>query len=273
MHIGSLELDGRCRVMGVLNVTPDSFYDGGCYDTTVAAIARGREMVKDGAEIIDVGGESTRPGAPPIPEAEERERVVPVIAALAAELEIPISIDSRKPAIACDAVEAGAMLINDVGGLRDPEMVAAVAKLGVPVVVMHMQGTPETMQRNPDYNEIVADVKLWLAKRVAAAEEAGIMCDQLIIDPGIGFGKTLEHNLALMARLDEFKGIAGGVLLGASRKSWLEMLVGAEPEQRLPGSLAAAVAAALAGADIVRVHDVAATRQAIDVANALRKFK
>ena len=273
MHIGSLELDGHCRVMGVLNVTPDSFYDGGRYDTTVAAIARGREMVKDGAEIIDVGGESTRPGAPPIPEAEERERVVPVIAALAAELEIPISIDSRKPAIACDAVEAGAMLINDVGGLRDPEMVATVAELDVPVVVMHMQGTPETMQRDPDYDEVVVDVKAWLAERVVTAEAAGITRDHLIVDPGIGFGKTLEHNLALMAQLGEFQGIAGGVLLGASRKTWLEMLVGAEPEQRLPGSLAAAVAGALAGADIVRVHDVAATRQAIEVANALREFK
>ena len=273
MRLGSLELGGRCRVMGILNVTPDSFYDGGHYNATAAAVARGREMAANGAEIIDVGGESTRPGAPPVPEAEERERVVPVIAALAAELEIPISIDSRKPAVARAAVEAGAVLVNDVGGLRDPEMVATVAELDVPVVVMHMQGTPETMQRDPDYNEVVTDVKAWLAERVATAEAAGITHDHLIVDPGIGFGKTLEHNLALMARLGEFQGIAGGVLLGASRKSWLEMLVGAEPEQRLPGSLAGAVAGALAGADIVRVHDVTATRQAIEVANALREFK
>ena len=271
MRLGSLELGGRWRVMGILNVTPDSFYDGGHYNA--AAVARGREMAANGAEIIAVGGESTRPGAPPVPEAEERERVVPVITALAAELEIPISIDSRKPAVARAAVEAGAVLVNDVGGLRDPEMVATVAELGVPAVVMHMQGTPETMQRDPDYNEVVTDVKAWLAERVATAEAAGIARDQLIVDPGIGFGKTLEHNLTLMARLGEFRGIAGGVLLGASRKSWLKMLVGAKPEQRLPGSLAGAVAGALAGADIVRVHDVTATRQAIEVANALREFK
>ena len=159
MRLGSLELGGRCRVMGILNVTPDSFYDGGHYNATAAAVARGREMDANGAEIIDVGGESTRPGAPSVPEAEERERVVPVIAALAAELEIPISIDSRKPAVARAAVEAGAVLVNDVGGLRDPEMVATVAELDVPAVVMHMQGTPETMQRDPDYDEVVVDVK------------------------------------------------------------------------------------------------------------------
>ena len=174
MRIGSLELDGRCHVMGILNVTPDSFYDGGRYGATKAAIARGREMAAHGADIIDVGGESTRPGAPAVPEAEEHERVVPVIAALAAELEIPVSIDSRKPAIARAAVAAGAALINDVGGLRDPEMIATVAELGVPAVVMHMQGTPETMQRDPDYNDIVGNVKAWLAERVAAAEAAGV---------------------------------------------------------------------------------------------------
>nr|AIF06080.1 dihydropteroate synthase (folP) [uncultured marine group II/III euryarchaeote KM3_18_H05]AIF17279.1 dihydropteroate synthase (folP) [uncultured marine group II/III euryarchaeote KM3_76_H07]AIF18420.1 dihydropteroate synthase (folP) [uncultured marine group II/III euryarchaeote KM3_82_E01] len=273
MRIGSLELEGRCHVMGILNVTPDSFYDGGRYDATEAAIVRGRVMAAHGADIIDVGGESTRPGAPAVPEAEERERVVPVIAALAAELEIPVSIDSRKPAVARAAVAAGAALINDVGGLRDPEMVAAVAELGVPTVVMHMRGTPETMQREPNYDDVVGDVKAWLAERVAAAEAAGISRELLIVDPGIGFGKTLDHSLALMARLDEFRAIAGGVLLGASRKSWLAALSGAAPEQRLPGSLAAATAGALAGADIVRVHDVAATRQAIDVANALREFK
>ncbi|MDP6274680.1 MAG: dihydropteroate synthase [Candidatus Poseidoniia archaeon] len=273
MRIGSLELDGRCHVMGILNVTPDSFYDGGRYGATEAAIARGLEMASHGADIIDVGGESTRPGAPAVPETEEHERVVPVIAALAAELDIPVSIDSRKPTIARAAVAAGAALINDVGGLRDPGMVATVAELGVPAVVMHMQGTPETMQRKPDYDEVVGDVKAWLAERVAAAEAAGVAREQLIVDPGIGFGKTLEHNLALMARLAEFRVIAGGVLLGASRKSWLEALSGAAPEQRLPGSLAAATVGALAGADIVRVHDVAATRQAMDVADALRKFK
>ncbi len=243
MRIGSLELDGRCHVMGILNVTPDSFYDGGRYGATKAAIARGREMAAHGADIIDVGGESTRPGAPAVPEAEEYKRVVPVITALAAELEIPVSIDSRKPAIARAAVAAGAALINDVGGLRDPEMIATVAELGVAAVVMHMQGTPETMQRDPDYNNVVGDVKAWLAERVAAAEAAGVAREQLIVDPGIGFGKTLEHNLTLMARLGEFRGIAGGVLLGASRKSWLKMLVGAKPEQRLPGSLAGAVPA------------------------------
>ena len=172
MRIGSLELDGRCHVMGILNVTPDSFYDGGRYGATEAAIARGLEMASHGADIIDVGGESTRPGAPAVPETEEHERVVPVIAALAAELEIPVSIDSRKPTIARAAVAAGAALINDVGGLRDSGMVAAVAELGVPAVVMHMQGTPETMQRKPDYDEVVGDVKAWLAKRVAAAEAA-----------------------------------------------------------------------------------------------------
>ena len=273
MRLGSLELDGSCHVMGILNVTPDSFYDGGRYGAREAANARGREMAANGVDIIDVGGESTRPGAAPVPEAEECKRVVPVIAALAAELEIPVSIDSRKPAVARAAVEAGAVLVNDIGGLRDPEMVAAVAELGVPAVVMHMQGTPETMQRNPMYDEVVANVKAWLAERIAVAEEAGIKRDRLIVDPGIGFGKTLEHNLALIAQLGEFQGIAGGVLLGASRKSWLEALAGAALEERLAGSLAAAVAGALASADIVRVHDVAATRQAIEVANALREFK
>ncbi|MGD8378033.1 MAG: dihydropteroate synthase [Gammaproteobacteria bacterium] len=270
MQFGGFGLDlSRPRVMGVLNVTPDSFSDGGRFLDTAAAIRRVREMVAEGADIIDIGGESTRPGAEPVPVEQELERVLPVIRAIAPECRVPISVDTSKPEVMRAAVEAGASLINDVYGLRMPGAPEAAAACGVPVCIMHMQGEPRTMQANPQYADVVADVSKFLGERVNVAIDAGVSRDNILLDPGFGFGKSVDHNLELLARLGELRALGRPLLVGLSRKSLIGKLTGAPADQRLPGSLALAVLAASAGAAIVRVHDVAATVQALTVAQSV----
>ena len=252
--------------MGILNVTPDSFYDGGKNEGVDAAVSSALEMISQGADVIDVGGESTKPGSDPVPAEEEISRVVPVIEKLSSECSIPISIDSYKPEVVAAAIDAGASMINDVYGLRSPGMLALAVESRLPVVVMHMQGTPKSMQDTPTYGDVVADIKTFFEERLSAAEEAGIQRENVILDPGIGFGKTLEHNLEILRRLEEFKQLGCRILVGPSRKSFIGMLTGAEPAERLPGTLAAVVASILNGADFVRVHDVAEMVQAACVA-------
>jgi dihydropteroate synthase len=268
LSLGKLKLDGNSHVMGILNVTPDSFYDGGWHFDSVSTQKRIKEMIAEGAEIIDIGGESTRPGSKPVDIKEELERVIPAIEFIKSISDIPISIDTQKAEVAKKAVEAGACVVNDIGGLRNTDMVQAVAEMQIPVIMMHMQGTPENMQKNPQYGDTVQDIKNWLGKRINAAEMAGIKRSNVIVDPGIGFGKNLKHNLEILGNLDKFKGMAGGVLLGASRKSFIGMMAG-EDSDRLAGSLSAAMIGATAGVDLVRVHDVKETRKAIDTINLL----
>jgi dihydropteroate synthase len=263
----------RCTVvMGVLNVTPDSFSDGGRHLDPQAAIDAGTRMLAAGADVIDVGGESTRPGAEPVPADEELERVVPVVRGLAATGAI-VSIDTMKAAVAQAAVDAGAALVNDVSaGAFDPQLLPTVAELEVPYVLTHLRGEPRTMQQDPTYDDVVAEVFDHLAERLEALAAIGIPAERVAIDPGIGFGKTMAHNLQLLHRLREFTSLGRPVLVGASRKSFLGRLTGVEdPEARLAGSLGAAVAAVGAGARIVRVHDVAATVEAVGVADAIAR--
>ena len=267
LKLGKLNLDGKCHVMGILNVTPDSFYDN--FFDTDSIQTRIKEMIAEGAEIIDIGGESTRPGSKPVNVEEELERVIPAIEFVKSISNIPISIDTQKAEVARKAVEAGACVVNDVGGLRDKEMIEAVAEMKIPVIIMHMQGTPENMQKNPSYGHTVTDIKNWLEDRIKAAELAGIKRSDIIVDPGIGFGKNLKHNLEILGGLEEFKDMSGGVLLGASRKSFIGFLTGAEDSNRLTGSLAAAMIGATAKVDQVRVHDVKDTRKAIVSINIL----
>ena len=230
-------------------------------------------MIAEGAEIIDIGGESTRPGSKPVTVEEELERVIPAIKFIKSISDIPISIDTQKAEVARKAVEAGACVVNDVGGLRKEDMINTVSELQIPVIIMHMQGTPENMQKNPQYDNTVQDIKNWLEERINAAEMAGIKRSNIIVDPGIGFGKNLKHNLEILGSLNEFNDMAGGVLLGASRKSFIGFLTGADDSDRLTGSLASAMIGATAGIDLVRVHDVKETRKAIDTINAFDYVK
>jgi len=255
--------------MGILNVTPDSFYDGGLHFDLADTQKRVDAMVKEGAEIIDIGGESTRPGSKPVTIKEELERVIPAIKYIAENYDIPISIDTQKAEVAKEAIEAGAHIVNDVGGLRNEDMISIVSEMNVPVIMMHMQGTPENMQKNPQYGDVVEEIKEWLEERISAAEKAGIKRSNIIVDPGIGFGKNLKHNLELLGRLSEFKGMAGGVLLGASRKSFIAMMAGNEDGDRLTGSLSAAIMGVTGGVDILRVHDVKETLSAVKAVNNL----
>ncbi|NJO24244.1 MAG: dihydropteroate synthase [Sphingomonadales bacterium] len=263
--IAGLALD-RPRIMGVVNVTPDSFSDGGRYLAADAAIAHGLRLEAEGADILDIGGESTRPGAEPISIEDECRRVLPVIEGLAKRSRAPLSIDTRNAEVMRRAAQVGARIINDVSALaHDPQSLEVAAATGLPVVLMHAQGDPRIMQRNPAYDDVVLDVYDALNARIAACAAAGIPIDRLIVDPGIGFGKTLAHNLALLGALTVFHGLGCPVLLGASRKSFIGKLTGAMAEDRLPGSLAAALLGAAQGVQILRVHDVAATRQALAV--------
>jgi dihydropteroate synthase len=256
--------------MGVVNVTPDSFSDGGRHASVSAAIAHARRLAEEGAAILDIGGESTRPGAQPVSIAEEIDRVVPVIAALAAD-GLTVSVDTRRTAVMRAAVAAGAAIVNDVGALRDEGAVAFCARSGVGVVLMHMQGEPATMQTAPHYDDVVAEVSTFLAERAAACRAAGIAAERICVDPGIGFGKSLDHNLSLLHRLGELQPPGCALLLGASRKSFIARLSrGEDVGARLPGSLAAALHGAACGVDVLRVHDVAETRQALDVWHAMR---
>ena len=269
LRLGNLVLDGKCHVMGILNVTPDSFYDGGEHFGLVDTQKRVDAMIKEGVEIIDIGGESTRPGSKPVTIEEELNRVIPAIQYISENYEIPVSIDTQKAEVAKKAIEAGAHVVNDVGGLRNDDMISVIAEMNVPIIMMHMQGTPDNMQKNPHYDDVVEDIKKWLEERITAAEKAGIKRSSIIVDPGIGFGKNLKHNLELLGRLDEFKGMAGGVLLGASRKSFIAMMTGNEEGDRLTGSLSAAIMGVTSGVDILRVHDVKETLSAVNAMNCL----
>ena len=260
----------RPRVMGILNVTPDSFSDGGRYVGLDAALRRVEDMVAGGADIIDVGGESTRPGAALVLLSEELDRVLPVVEAIRREFDVPISVDTTKPAVMKAAVAAGAAMINDVKALQEPGAAQTVAELAVPVCLMHMQGQPRTMQAAPVYTDVVAEVYRFLEQRVAACLAAGIERCNLIVDPGFGFGKDISHNLALLRELAEFKALGLPILVGLSRKSVFGAILGKPVEQRLHGSVAAATLAVWFGADILRVHDVAATRDAVAVCRAVR---
>jgi dihydropteroate synthase len=257
-------------LMGIVNVTPDSFSDGGLFATPSEAIAQGLRLAEEGAAILDIGGESTRPGSDGVSEEEELARVIPVIAALAGAGHI-VSIDTRKAAIMRPAASAGAQIINDVSALAyDPQSLSVAAELGLPVILMHAQGDPKTMQQNPVYVDAALDVYDWLEARIAACERAGISRDLIVIDPGIGFGKTLAHNLAILQQTTLFHGLGVGLMIGLSRKSFMTKLTGEKTAaRRVSGSLGGAVHAALNGAHMIRVHDVAATRQALAVAGAI----
>jgi dihydropteroate synthase len=259
----------RIQVMGILNLTPDSFSDGGVFLEPERAVAHGRAMVAAGAGIIDVGGESTRPGATAVSEDEELDRVIPVVEALSAALEVPVSVDTSKPGVMRAAVAAGAGLINDVYALREPGAVEAAAELEVPVCLMHMRGEPRTMQVNPEYEDVVGEVRAFLKERIAVCEAAGIHRQRLLADPGFGFGKSQEHNLTLLRRLEAFTALGVPVLAGLSRKSLIGHVLGRPVDERLAGSIALAVLAATRGARILRVHDVAETVDAVRMVEAV----
>ncbi|MEZ5543109.1 MAG: dihydropteroate synthase [Pseudomonadota bacterium] len=258
------------RVMGILNVTPDSFSDGGTYLAPGPAVAHALRMVEEGADIIDVGGESTRPGAAPVPEDVELQRVIPVIEALRDAVSVPVSIDTRKPAVMQAAVAAGAGLINDVAALREPGALATAAALGVPVCLMHMLGTPQTMQAAPRYGDVVEEVTDFLVTRAADCQAAGIPPGRILLDPGFGFGKTTAHNLQLLRRLDVLIGHGYPVLVGLSRKSLIGNVLDLPVDNRLYPGLALAALAVWQGAAIVRTHDVGATRAAVLMCAAVR---
>jgi dihydropteroate synthase len=256
-------------VMGVLNVTPDSFSDGGRFATVENALARARAMHAAGARIIDVGGESTRPGAAPVGEQQELDRVLPVIEGITGQLDVLVSVDTMKPAVMRAAVAAGAGLVNDVRALQEPGAIDAVAAGGAAVCLMHMQGEPRTMQASPHYEDVVTEVSRFLQARARECERAGIAGDRIVLDPGFGFGKTLAHNLLLLAGLPRIAAAGYPLLVGLSRKSMLGKLLGRDVDARLPGSLALATIAVMHGARIVRAHDVAETVDAVRVAQAV----
>ncbi len=257
-------------LMGIVNVTPDSFSDGGQFLDPGRAVARALDLIQQGAEIIDIGGESTRPGAAPVSEAEELRRVMPVIERLAPQIHVPISIDTRKAAVARAALEAGAGIVNDIAANReDAGMWRAVAEAGAGYICMHMQGTPSTMQRNPTYHDVVTEVEGFWADRLERLHEAGVSSEQVVLDPGIGFGKTVEHNLQLLGAWPRFTKLKRPVLLGVSRKSFMGRLPGAGVNSRLPASLACSCWAVTAGVQIIRAHDVAETLQAVRMTEAI----
>lgn len=256
--------------MGIVNVTPDSFSDGGRYLDPGAAVAHALELIEEGADIIDVGGESTRPGAIPVDEADELARVIPVIRALATQTTTPISIDTMKPHVAIAALDAGAEMLNDVSGGQDRDMLRLAAAAGVPICLMHMPGDPRTMQDDPRYDDVTREVAAALLELVEQAVADGVPRQGIFLDPGFGFGKTAAHNVELLARLDEITALGFPVLVGLSRKSFIGMTLGLPVEDRLEASLAAAAIAVMNGARIVRVHDVRATRRVVDMVRAVR---
>ena len=270
LHCGKFRLPLiRPLIMGVVNVTPDSFSDGGKFLEPDQAMAHARSLIAQGADILDIGGESTRPGAAPVDLDEERRRVLPVVEALR-DCEVPLSVDTRKPELMRESVAAGASMVNDVYGFRGEGALEAAADTDAAICIMHMQGEPRTMQQSPHYDDVVKEVGDYLAARVAAAGQAGISRDRIVVDPGFGFGKTLAHNLALLRELGRFRELGVALLAGLSRKSMLGALTGRGPMERVHASVAAALIAVQNGAHIVRVHDVAATRDALAVWNALQ---
>jgi len=268
LTIGTLAFD-LPAVMGVLNVTPDSFSDGGRFTGRDAALRQAEAMARDGAAIIDVGGESTRPGAADVTEQEELDRVIPVVEALVSAVDVPVSIDTSKAAVMRAAARAGAAMINDIRALRGDGALAAAVELQRPVCLMHMQGQPRTMQQAPEYGDVVADVGNFLAERLRACVAAGLAENLLIVDPGFGFGKTPGHNVELLANLRQLRSLGRPILVGLSRKSTLGALTGRDVDQRMPASIAAAVIAVIQGAHIVRAHDVGETVDALRVAAAV----
>ena len=259
-----LELPWRPLLMGIVNVTPDSFSDGGRFLEPEAAVAHAKQLVADGADLLDVGGESTRPGAADVSADEELRRVMPVVERLAVEVAVPLSIDTRKAGVARAAVEAGAEIINDVSGLEaDPAMVGVAVDTGAGVCVMHMQGTPQTMQRKPTYRDVVQEVSDYLASRREALMAAGVAAERICLDPGIGFGKTYEHNLALLRNCHQFHALGCPLLVGHSRKSFLGALLGDERADRTPATIGVALGLAAQGVQVLRVHDVRAVREAL----------
>jgi dihydropteroate synthase len=266
-----LDCGSRTQVMGILNVTPDSFSDGGHYAAADRAIVHAREMVAAGADIIDIGGESTRPGAAPVPEDEELSRIIPLITRLSEELPVPISVDTYKSSVAAKALQAGAAIVNDISGLRfAPDMAKVVADSGAAVVVMHIQGTPRNMQQNPVYGDVIGEVLAYLEEGIGIAIKAGVDREKIMIDPGIGFGKNLEHNLTLLNRLDEFRSLGRPVLLGTSRKKFIGTVLDIPvPDQRVDGTAATVALGISRGASIVRVHDVGRMVQVARMTDAI----
>ncbi len=258
----------KTLIMGILNVTPDSFSDGGLYSTADAAIAHAKQMVSDGADILDIGGESSRPGSESLSEKEELARILPVVTRLVEEVSVPISIDTYKPLVAERCIKAGAHLINDITGLTNQKMRKIVAAHSVPVIIMHMRGTPKNMQQNPVYQDVLGEIKTFFQTQISLAQKAGI--HQIIVDPGIGFGKTLEHNLQILHHLDTFTTLGCPLLVGPSRKSFIGTITGLPVNERLEGTIAAMTVAIMNGANIVRVHDVKECKRAIQVVDAIR---
>lgn len=257
--------------MGIVNVTPDSFSDGGLYLDVQRAVRHGQRLVEDGADVLDIGGESTRPNSAPVSLGEELRRVIPVVKALAGRIKASISVDTSKADVARQALDAGATMINDVTALRDPRMGPVIARAGASVVLMHMHGTPQTMQRAPRYRNVVADVRTFLAQAITRANAAGIKADRIWIDPGLGFGKTVEHNLRLMRELEAFGTLGAPIVVGPSRKSFIGNILDVETSERLSGTLACVAAAAEHGARMVRVHDVKETAQFLRMWDAIRR--
>ena len=270
MAMPALCISSQLQLMGVINTTPDSFSDGGSFDTIDKALAEAQRMITGGADILDIGGESTRPGSQAISEQEELARTIPLIKAIREESKIPISIDTNKSAVMRAAVAAGANMINSVWALRLEDSMQVAAELQVPVCLMHMQGTPANMQQQPSYENVVVEVLEFLQDRIEVALAAGIARHNLIVDPGFGFGKTLEHNLLLLNSLGEFRKLGVRILVGMSRKGMIGAVLDKPADQRLYGSLSVAVMAAMLGADIIRVHDVAPTADALAMVRAVR---
>lgn len=271
---GKLDFSQGCLLMGILNITPDSFSDGGKFFDTQKAIDRGIEMAREGAALIDIGAESTRPGSKPVSVKEQIKRAVPVIKALSNKINVPISIDTTNPEVAQAAIEVGAGMINDISALRDDRMAKLAAKHQTPVVLMHMQGSPATMQTKPEYKDIVMEVLTFLMQRAQKAEEYGIAREKIFIDPGIGFGKTLEHNILLLKNIYKFVYTGYNVLVGTSRKSFIGALTGKEnPSDRIFGTAATVALCIAAGVSIVRVHDIAQMLDVIKVTSAIKSAK
>jgi len=266
----SLEIGARTFIMGILNRTPDSFSDGGKFFEFEDALGHAMRMAQDGADIIDIGGESTRPGSSPVTASEEIERVVPLISELAGRIDVPISVDTSKSEVALEALKCGASIINDITGLRgDSKMAEVAARFDVPVVLMHIKGTPREMQRDPTYNDLIPEILGSLKGSIELAESAGVDPGKIIVDPGIGFGKTLEHNLAIIKGLEEFKALEKPILIGTSRKSFIGAILSNEADDRLMGTAASVALAIANGADMVRVHDIKEIREVARVADAI----
>ena len=265
-----LSFGHRTLIMGILNVTPDSFSDGACYLGVAAAIDHAKEMAKDGADVIDVGGESSRPGASPASAEEELARVLPVVEGLVDEISVPVSIDTCKSEVARRALETGAHIVNDITALQgDAEMAKVVAEMGAGVILMHMRGTPRTMQQSPVYDDVVSDISSWLQRRIEYAETEDIPPDHIAIDPGIGFGKTVDHNLEILRRLDEFRHLNKPILIGTSRKSFIGKILDLPVNSRIEGTAATITWAIAHGADMVRVHDVKTMHRVARMTDAL----